>query len=164
MPMKELRILTRASMNRDRQLLDFATIMAKRAFTVRNDFVMKRFMTMLDHLYKWDVLPPRVLEERIDALNTLRRHKDIVKIYRKMRETKYAFTPTMLDKIMKIFSMGQSTRGIQEVLDDWFRCFRRPSRLSYKFSMTAFAARRDVNTGQTAFRSLHDALSFEGPA
>ncbi|KAI9868825.1 MAG: hypothetical protein M1813_004676 [Trichoglossum hirsutum] len=67
--------------------------------------------------------------------------KVAVRLYKHLRGIEYT-TPSQktLHSIFKVYCSFRSMRGMQMLLDDWFRYYTAPSKSAYEMTMTAFAA------------------------
>ncbi|KAH0553139.1 hypothetical protein GP486_006673 [Trichoglossum hirsutum] len=64
-----------------------------------------------------------------------------VRLYKHLRDTEYT-TPSRrtLHIIFKVYCSFRSIRGMQMLLDDWFRYYTAPTSAAYELTMAAFAA------------------------
>ncbi|KAG9236184.1 hypothetical protein BJ875DRAFT_239136 [Amylocarpus encephaloides] len=135
-------------------LLVFATNLARMAFDVifPDQFDKGQFLTLFRHLQRWSTIPPLEFEEIFRCLLSLGQKWLAIQIYRKIRQGQdFKFTRKTLHMLMRNFSFEHNIQGIQDVLDDFYRCYTKPSRLAYKWAMTELASRGDVETVRRLF-------------
>jgi pentatricopeptide repeat-containing protein PET309 len=108
---------------------------------------------LLDILAKWGLDTPDVHHHCIERL--LRYSNDArpaVRLYREARRSKEVqFSRWVLHGLLKAFCDHHSVLGMQQVLDDFFRCHGKPSRRTYQLCMREFAAQGDAETVRALF-------------
>lgn len=146
-----------ASVTMDEQpaLLDFATDLAKKAFNVGDHFEPTKFSIIFDHVRRWSVVSPTHCEQIFRRLAFLGHESFVVMSYRKLREGNgFSFTEKTLHSLLKTFCNGHSIRGIEQVMEDFWKYHGRPSAIAYKLSMTEFAALGDVDRVHNLFKQF----------
>jgi pentatricopeptide repeat-containing protein PET309 len=61
------------------------------------------------------------------------------------------FSAPVLHQVLKVFCKNHSILGMQQVLDDFFRFYNKPTRNAYKMCMREFASQGDISTVNTLF-------------
>ncbi|RDL33635.1 uncharacterized protein BP5553_08003 [Venustampulla echinocandica] len=138
-------------------VLNFAKDLVERALMGGHSLSPTTLDTLLGYLHQWDALSPKALQRAVTKLFELDALPLAVQWYRKLNgEKDFSFTRTTLHTLLKFFCVNQHTRGMQQVLDDFFRYHGKPSLPAYKMCMTEFACQGDVETVHGLFDQLID--------
>jgi pentatricopeptide repeat-containing protein PET309 len=136
----------------DPPLFDFATTMVQMALFREQSFESARFLRLLAHLLKWRCMTTEVFDRIHKMLVSLNERELLIRCYKKVRgETVIKFHRYPLHSLLKTFCVSHDMQGMQWVLDDFFRCYGKPSQLAYKMCITEFAAQGDATTVHTLF-------------
>jgi pentatricopeptide repeat-containing protein PET309 len=133
-------------------LLDFASSLIQRVLLRSHSFNSATFNVLLQTLQQWGRDTPLLYQKITDSLLQIKETKLAVKCYRRARQSDNAyFTPKTLHSILEIFCKYHSILGMQQVLDDFFRMHRKPSRFAYKLCMSEFAFQGDAQSVRALF-------------
>jgi pentatricopeptide repeat-containing protein PET309 len=135
------------------ELLEFASRIVKHVLSSDATSDQSKFTKLLQILENWgadtrDVYETAIQRLLLDQKNT----KPAVKLYRKtLRGKEIKYSPYVLHTLLSIFCKNHSILGMQQVLDDFFRFYKRPSRRAYQLCMKEFASQGDADTVHTLF-------------
>ncbi|KAL2061773.1 hypothetical protein VTL71DRAFT_7151 [Oculimacula yallundae] len=136
-------------------LVEFASKLARKALINEQAFDPVRFASLLTILQQWKFLTPKLFDQITDMLVRLNETKLIIKCYRRARWSKEVlFSRRTLHMLLKICCDFHSVLGMQQVLDDFFRIYSRPTRTAYRMCMAEFAALGDAQTVHALFDQL----------
>jgi pentatricopeptide repeat-containing protein PET309 len=145
------------------RLLNFASRVLRRAILNSQTFTPSRFTALLQNLQDWHSATPQLYEEAVNMLLTLNQSKLAVQSYRQARRHgDIKFTRPMLHTMLKLFCDNHSVMGMQQILDDFFRYYTKPSRIAYKMCMSEFAAQGDAQTVHALFDQYTGRFVFKG--
>jgi pentatricopeptide repeat-containing protein PET309 len=134
------------------RLKHFASRIIRRALLNSVEFIPARFQSLLGSLQQWELDTPQFYEDAFQLLFQQNEGKLAVSCYRKARQKDHIqFTRPTLHSLLEIFCDQHSVLGMQEVLDDFFRAYSRPTRRAYQMCMTEFAAQGDARTVHALF-------------
>lgn len=137
-------------------LSTFAVIVINEALFSGDMFDATLFVALLGKLRQWGVDTPTLYQNAVDHLLRIGQSKLAIRIYRKGREAG-RWVPNglpgrdTLHSLLSIFCGHHSILGMQQILDDWFKCFGGPSRLTYLMCMREFASQGDATTVHALF-------------
>jgi len=137
------------------ELLNFASRIVRRALLSAQAFNSARFTSLLTILQDWKLVSPALYEQLTFMLLRLNETKLAVKCYRRVRHSKeFRFTRPTLHSLLKVCCDYHSVLGMQQILDDFFRIYSRPTRAAYQMCMSEFAAQGDAETVHALFDQL----------
>ncbi|KAK0128936.1 hypothetical protein ONS95_000880 [Cadophora gregata] len=137
------------------ELLNFASRIVRRALLSTQAFNSARFTSLLTILEDWKLISPALYEQVNFMLLRLNETKLAIKCYRRIRHSKeFRFTRPTLHSLLKICCDYHSVLGMQQILDDFFRIYSRPTRTAYRMCMSEFAAQGDAETVHALFDQL----------
>ncbi len=137
------------------ELIEFVSRIVRRALLSTLGFSPTRFTSLLVILQKWKLATPTLYDDAIHMLLGLNQPKLAVRCYRTARQGNgIMFTRPMLHTILRICCDNHSILGMQQVLDDFFRIYSKPTRVAYKMCMSEFAAQGDAQTVHALFDQL----------
>lgn len=111
-----------------------------------------RFEALLDIFQSWDIYLVTEYQHLLDKLLELKETKFAVRCYRKAHDKhEIKFTRGTLHNMLLIFCKYHSVKGIQQVMDDFFRFYKHPSSFAYRKSMAEFASQGDTETVHALF-------------
>jgi pentatricopeptide repeat-containing protein PET309 len=133
----------------------FATLLTTRALLAMSDAETLepfKFHSLLKVLQHWDADVPESYEQIIERLLKSGHTKLAIQCYRKYRQrnTKKISRP-ILNKVLNVACKHYSILGMQQVLDDWFRFYSKPSGHAYRLCISAFATRGEADTVKALF-------------
>jgi len=151
---------TKASLSR---LLKFASRILRRAILNSQIFTPSIFTALLQNLLDWRSATPQLYEEVVNMLLKLDQSKLAVQSYRQARrQGAIKFTRPTLHTMLRLFCDNHSVMGMQQILDDFFRYYTKPSRIAYKMCMNEFAAQGDAQTVHALFDQYAGRFVFKG--
>jgi pentatricopeptide repeat-containing protein PET309 len=137
------------------ELTKFASMAVRRTLNTLEAFSPSSFSTLLEFLRLWQVDDPMVYEEAIETLLSLNQPKMAVRCYRQARQGRGAkLSRRTLHKVLKVLCDHHSILGMQQVLDDFFKLYSRPTIWAYKLCMREFASQGDATTVHALFQQF----------
>lgn len=135
------------------ELLEFASCIVKHVLFSDAVFDQSKFNRLLQVLERWGLDTPDVYENALQRLlQDTNNSKPAVQLYRKVfRGKEVKLKPWVLHKLLKIFCEHHSILGMQQVLDDFFRFYERPTQRAYQLCMREFASQGDADTVHALF-------------
>ena len=135
------------------ELLDFASRIVKHVLSSDAASHQPNSTQLLNILENWGVDTPDVYEIAMQRLLVDRKNtKPAVRLYRKpVRGKRVKYSPYVLHTLLGLFCKHHSVLGMQQILDDFFRFYQRPSRRAYQLCMKEFASQGDAGTVHTLF-------------
>lgn len=145
------------------ELTRFASRVVRRALLSSRSFSPSRFLPLLMTLQKWGFTTPQLYENAVQMLVQQNEHKLAVKCYRHARQGEdVKFTRPTLHTVLKICCDNHSVIGMRQILDDFFRIYRRPTPVAYKLCMAEFAAQGDAQTVHALFDQYTGSMRSRG--
>ncbi|CZS92184.1 related to coxI translation protein CYA5 [Rhynchosporium agropyri] len=136
-------------------LVEFASRFVRKALLNEQAFDSTRFFSLLSILQNWKLLTPNLFGVVTDMLIRLNETKLAIKCYRRARWSKEVlFSRRTLHTLLKICCDHHSVLGMQQILDDFFRIYSKPTRLAYRMCMSEFANLGDAQTVHALFDQL----------
>ena len=144
------------------ELIAFASQILQRAL-FKGIFNGTQFMNLFDILRKWNMDTQMLYQQSVQLLMDKVQTKLAVKLYRWSRqsETTKLSRPT-LHSMLTIFCEHHSILGMQQVLDDFFRFYKGPTRRAYKMCMAEFASMGDADTVHALFEQYTKKFHLKG--
>jgi pentatricopeptide repeat-containing protein PET309 len=144
-------------------LLEFASKVVRRVLLNHSTFEQPRFLGLLGILQQWNLDSPALYDEAVQLLLYLNQSKLAVKCYRSARRDRdIKFTRPMLHAVLKVFCNHHSVLGMQQVLEDFYRFYSKPTRVAYKMCMSEFAAQGDAATVHALFDQYTSRFVMKG--
>ncbi|KAH9222136.1 hypothetical protein DL95DRAFT_354966 [Leptodontidium sp. 2 PMI_412] len=138
-------------------LIKFASGIVRRALRSTQAFNPARFTSLLTILHDWKFATPALYDQVTSMLIGLQETKLAIKCYRRARFSKeILFSRKTLHMLLKICCDSHSILGMQQILDDFFRIYSRPTRTAYRMCMNEFAAQGDAQTVHALFDQLRE--------
>ena len=144
-------------------MVRFASRMFKRAvINSASAGDQHRFDILLAIFHKWDIDLAGVSRYILNELLKLNEPLFAVLWYRKTREEhKVWFGRRALNEMLHVFCQYHSVKGMQEVMDDYFRFCQEPTVYAYRRSMVEFASQADSETVHALFDQLLTRLNSD---
>lgn len=146
------------------ELIQFAAGIVKHVLSTNAAADESNFTKLLQILESWGVDTPDVYETAMQRLLLDRSNtKPAVQLYRKtLRGKAIKYSHYVLHTLLGIFCKHHNILGMQQVLDDFFRFYERPSRRAYQLCMKEFASQGDASTVHTLFDQYTSRFHAEG--
>ena len=126
-------------------------------------FEMYTFKALLESLRQIDGDTSERYEELIYNLLRSGHNKAAMQCYRSYRKrTKRKILRPTLDAMLKVASENNSILGMQQIMDDWCRFYKRPSRVAYRMCMSSFAAQGDASMVKKIFEQYVVLMTRKG--
>jgi pentatricopeptide repeat-containing protein PET309 len=133
------------------EIVIFASKIVRRAM-LNSKVDENRFEKLLSILQKWNLDTVELYGKAITRLLETEQTRFAVYCYRKARrEREVMLSRPTLHAILTVFCDNHSVIGIQQVLDDFFRFYSKPTRFAYRKCMTEFAYQGDAKTVHALF-------------
>ena len=137
-------------------LVSFTATIVRLAMFHAN-FYASKFEYLLNFLRKEQAIDAKFYDTAVGFLQARGKTELAVKIYRMAREEDcVALSQQVLHEMLKIFCDHKSILGMQQVLDDFFRCHTAPTPGAYRRCMKAFASMGDAETVHALFKQYLD--------
>jgi pentatricopeptide repeat-containing protein PET309 len=146
------------------ELLEFASKIVKHLLFTEPIWEQPKLNRLLEFLGRWGLDTPDVYQNYLQRLlRDSNDSKPAVHLYRKARRIKEVkFSRWVLHGLLRIFCDHHSVMGMQQILDDFFRCHGRPSRRTYQLCMREFASQGDADTVHALFDQYVNRFRAEG--
>jgi pentatricopeptide repeat-containing protein PET309 len=133
-------------------LTKFASMVILRALKSSEAFNSSRFSALLGFLHLWQMEDPVVYDNAIQTLLFRHEPKLAVTCYRQTRLGQgVKLSSRTLHRLLKILCDDHSILGMKQVLDDFFKFYKRPTRYAYRLCMAEFASQGDAKTVHALF-------------
>lgn len=131
----------------------FVSEIIMRALLQPENFSDESFSKLWSALRKWGTDTEDFYERCIGMLIGIRRPRWVLNCYAHLRHHKKGWRLSMntLQKILKIMCDKYIVNGIQQVLDDFFRLYEKPTRTAYQICLGTFASHGDAETVHAIF-------------
>lgn len=111
------------------------------------------FDALLGIFQGWDIDLMTEYQTLLDRLLELNETKFAILCYRKAHYThRIKFTRPTLHNMLTVFCKFHSVIGMQQIMDDFFRFYKHPSRFVYRKCMAEFASQGDAETVHALFK------------
>jgi pentatricopeptide repeat-containing protein PET309 len=115
-------------------------------------FQSSSFLFLLDTLNRLEADTPQIYDRAIEELVEQNRPKLAMECYRQYRQrTSRSVSRSVLHAVLNISCRNHSDIDIQQVLEDWYRFYGKPSRRAIRLCIREFASRGDVTTVKSLF-------------
>jgi pentatricopeptide repeat-containing protein PET309 len=133
------------------ELITFTSKIVRRAL-LNPEVDERRFEKLLSFLQEWNFDTSEIYERAFEMLLETKQSRFAVNCYRKVRrEREVKFSRPTLHSLLTVFCNNHSVIGMQQILDDFFRFYSKPTRFAYRKCMTEFAAQGDAKTVHALF-------------